>query len=155
MSSDEGLDQGCSIAKSLCCRPLDLEPVFRHCEAEEIYQGNFGIGQRGLFFRIGNVGFAFRLTFSFSWQIGRRGAPQKRPRVHNVIFADALADEYPNGCVALVDLRRVGVSCFSGGAPVLRNVHRPFDLYFRYDIPNVLTTGYVNVSEQSINHRGQ
>jgi hypothetical protein len=56
--------------------------------------------------------------------------------------------------VVLVDLRRVGLSYFSIGAPIWRDVHRSFDLYLRHDIANVLTSCNVNVCEQSEGHRG-
>jgi hypothetical protein len=56
--------------------------------------------------------------------------------------------------VVLVDLRRVGFSYFSVGAPIWRDVHRSFDLYLRDDIANVLTSCNVNVREQSEGHRG-
>jgi hypothetical protein len=82
-----------------------------------------------------------------------RGTPKERACLYDVVFAYALAHLYPNGGVVLVDLRRVGLSYFSGGAPIWRDVHRSLDLYLRYDIANVLTSCNVNVCNESVNHR--
>src|SRR6266478_1799974 len=57
-------------------------------------------------------------------------------------------------CVALVDLRRIGLSYFSVGAPIWRDVHRSLDSYLRHDIANVFTACNINVCEQRVNHGG-
>jgi hypothetical protein len=71
-----------------------------------------------------------------------------------MVFACALAHPQPDGGAALVDLRRVGFSYFSVGAPIWRDVHRSFDSYLRHDIANVFTACNVNVCEQRVNYGG-
>src|SRR5580658_518196 len=91
---------------------------------------------------------------TFSKNSWRRGTPKKRARVYDPVFAYALPHSHANGGVVLVDLRRVGLSHFSVGAPIWRDVHGSLDLYFRHNIANVLAACHVNVCQQRISHGG-
>jgi hypothetical protein len=56
--------------------------------------------------------------------------------------------------VVFVDLRRVGIFYFRGGAPIGRDVHCSPNLDFRHNLAHILTSCHVNVCEQRINHGG-